>query len=219
MVERLDEDGAMGRNNYGRFSIKDAGGKTWKRHRETEDEVKEAELERKRVAMVGCCLVGQEGQSEETGPAALLASWSGVEPEGWLKVECVLDSGASESVCPASMAPQWPTRESAGSRMGLHYTSASGGRMPNQGEQHIPIALDNGTCSWAVFQIAEVSRPLIGVGRVCEMGNRVVFGASGGVICNLATGKETRFQRKDGIYIFTIWIPLPNLAQGFTGQP
>ena len=91
--------------------------------------------------------------------------------------------------------------------------------MPNQGEQHIPVAFENGVNTTAVFQIAEVSRPLVGVGRVCEMGNRVIFGASGGVIVNLATGKETRFERKEGVYIFTIWIPPPELAQGFTGQP
>ena len=91
--------------------------------------------------------------------------------------------------------------------------------MPNQGEQHIPVSFENGLNTTAVFQIAEVSRPLVGVGRVCEMGNRVIFGASGGVIVNLATGKETRFERKEGVYTFTIWIPPPELAPGFTGQP
>ena len=91
--------------------------------------------------------------------------------------------------------------------------------MPNQGEQCIPIALDNGICSTAVFQIAEVSRPLIGVGRVCEMRNRVIFEANGEFIQNLQDGRETPFERKDGVYVFTIWIPPPSLAQGFTGQP
>ena len=189
------------------------------RHLENKRDRQEAEIEQKRVETIGSFMTEPTGRSEEMSPEALLASWRGIDPQGWMKVECVLDSGASESVCPASMAPHWPTRESAGSRMGLHYTSASGQRMPNQGEQHLPVAFDNGIKTTAIFQIAEVSRPLIGVGRVCEMGNRVIFGSSGGVIVNLSTGKETRFERKEGVYTFTIWIPPPELAPGFTGQP
>ena len=76
--------------------------------------------------------------------------------------------------------------------------------MPNQGEQCIPIALDNGICSTAVFQVAEVSRPLIGVGRVCEMGNRVIFWSNGGILQNLQEGCETPFGRKDGVSVFTM---------------
>ena len=189
------------------------------RHLESKIDQQEAEIEQKRVETIGSFMTEPTGRSEEISPEALLASWRGIDPQGWMKIECVLDSGASESVCPASMAPHWPTRESAGSRMGLHYTSASGQRMPNQGEQHLPVAFDNGIKTTAIFQIAEVSRPLIGVGRVCEMGNRVIFGSSGGVIVNLSTGKETRFERKEGVCTFTIWIPPPELAPGFTGQP
>ena len=81
------------------------------------------------------------------------------------------------------------------------------------------MSFENGTCTEALFQVAEVSRPLIGVGRVCEMGNRVIFGSSGGIIKNLSTGAETRFERKDGVYVFTLWIPPPRLAPDFSGQP
>ena len=55
--------------------------------------------------------------------------------DGWKTVECIFDSGASELVCPASMAPLWPIEDSPGSLVGLHYLSASGGRIPNRGQQ------------------------------------------------------------------------------------
>ena len=215
-VRRMEETARKGLDVPGVVLAKDFRRTCAEQHVERTKEGEREREEEKRVRSLNCWMV--DPGEEEAAPSALLASWR-AESEGWLRVECVLDSGASESVCPATMAPMWPIRESAGSRVGLHYTSASGGRLPNQGEQHLPIALENGVCSSAIFQVADVSRPLIGVGRVCEMGNRVIFGASGGVIHNIQTGRETRFERKDGVYVFPLWIPPTNLAQGFTGQP
>ena len=74
-------------------------------------------------------------------------------------------------------------------------------------DRHIPIAMDNGSRTMATFQVADVSRPLMSVSKVCEMGNRVVFGAGGGYILNLETGATTPFETKDGICVFKLWIP------------
>ena len=135
-------------------------------------------------------------------------------------IECILDSGASESVCPRSMAPDWPIEDSPGLRMGLHYLSASGGRIPNLGQQRIPIQLSTGVKTHALFQVAEVSRPLISVARLSEMGNAVIFGASGGVIRNMTTGADTPFVRKEGVYVFTLRIPPAEMVSPtFVRQP
>ena len=79
--------------------------------------------------------------------------------------------------------------------------------MPNQGQQRIPMYLDDGIPINAVFQVADVSRPLISVAKMCSLGNRVIFGGGGGVILNLKTGRQTPFVRKDGVYIFSLWVP------------
>ena len=92
-------------------------------------------------------------------------------------------------------------------RASITYTAANGGKLYNLGQQHIPVSLDNGCRTVATFQIAEVSRPLMSVSKVCEMGNRVIFGAGGGYIMNIETGATTKFETKDGIYIFKLWIP------------
>ena len=162
------------------------------------------------------CLTPEEQAAAAGKP--LCGAWRG-EKEGWVRVDCILDSGASESVCPISMCPEWPVEDSPGSKVGLHYTSASGGRIRNRGQQRLPIELSNGTRSHALFQVAEVSRPLISVAAVCATGNVVIFGVSGGVIRNLATGAETPFSRVDGIYQFTMWVPPPSLASDFLRQP
>ena len=91
--------------------------------------------------------------------------------------------------------------------------------MANEGQQRLPIELENGARTMALFQVAEVSRPLMSVARVCEMGNTVIFGVGGGVIRNLETGYETPFSKQEGVYTFTMWVPPPNECPAFAGRP
>ena len=116
----------------------------------------------------------------------------------------VVDSGASTSVLPLKWCAHVRTTETEVSRRGEHYTAANGGKLYNQGQQHIPVAMDNGCRTVATFQIAEVSRPPMSVSKV---GNHVIFGAGGGYIMNIETGATTKFETRDGIYIFKLWIP------------
>ena len=134
-------------------------------------------------------------------------------------MDCIFDSGTSESVCPRRMCPLWPVVDSEGSLKSVFYTSASGGRIRNRGQQTIPIELTDGTRSHATFQVADVSRPLISVASVCATGNVVIFGIGGGVIRNLTTGHETPFVREDGIYLFSMWVPPPDTAMDFGRLP
>ena len=125
----------------------------------------------------------------------------------WTEVKTVVDSGASESVAPPNMVPNIPVRPSAGSRRGQHYVSASGERMANQGEQKLPVVTENGEERSVTFQVTDVARPLCSVARICSQGNRVIFGARGGVIQNLETGSETPFLLEDGVYTMSLWVP------------
>ena len=118
-----------------------------------------------------------------------------------------MDSGAAECVCPKSMAPHFKVEDTVASTSGVYYTSANGGKIVNAGQQTIPVAFENGMKCMAVFQVCEVSRPLMTVAKICEMGNRVWFGQGGGVIMNLQSGSITRFENKDGVYVFPMWIP------------
>ena len=167
-----------------------------------------------------CCFYTDEKEEEKTlMPAGSMSlGWKG-KKEGWLRVDCILDSGASESVCPLSMCPRYPVSDSPGSIAGLHYTSANGGRIKNRGQQLLPVELSNGTQSKALFQVADVARPLVSVAAVGATGNVVIFGVGGGVIRNIKTGADTPFLRKDGIYIFQLWIPPPEAVPNFAGQP
>ena len=170
---------------------------------EVRDSRREARRERARARGINCFLSGAAGNGSG-GP--LCGAWQ-AEDRGWSRVRVIMDSGAAESVCPRSMAPQFTVVDSAASKAGVYYTSANGGKNINLGEQHVPVCLANGCRTIAKFQVAEVSRPLMSVAKLCELGNRVIFGAAGGVILNLASGQMTHFQKEDGVYTFDMWVP------------
>ena len=162
-----------------------------------------AEVEKAQARALNVFLYGEDG-ANSGGP--ICSAWQ-KEESGWTRVKVIMDSGAAESVCPRSMAPQFRVQDSLASRSGVFYTSANGGKIMNLGEQHIPVALSNGARTICAFQVAEVSRPLMSVSKLCEMGNRVLFGANGGVIMNLRSGEMTPFAKEEGVYTFDIWIP------------
>ena len=100
------------------------------------------------------------------------------------------------------MAPLWPIDDSPGSLIGLHTLSASGGCIPNRGQQRLLIEFENGVCTHAIFQVADVSWPLVSVAKLAKAGKAVIFGCSGGVIRDLESDAASQFERRDGIYIY-----------------
>ena len=132
------------------------------------------------------------------------------EENNMVCVRAAVDSGSLDCVGPPTMAPGVPIKESKGSRKGQQYGSASGHKIPNMGEQNIIGMLENGSEKAMNFQVAEVTRPLLSVGRICDRGNQVLFGQNGGVIMNLKTGEVNNFYRdRDGMYQLDFWIRNP----------
>ena len=144
---------------------------------------------------------------------------------GWRKVKGVMDSGATESVAPLSMCPNYRTYESKGSRAGQKYATASGDLLENLGEQFLDIETEDGNEGEARYQKADVAKPLNSVSEICDAGGprgqQVIFGRNGGAVVNLDTGRITAFAREDGIYTFEFWVkpaPEDRLASGFPRQ-
>ena len=144
-------------------------------------------------------------------PADLVGCAWRSEPEkwkdrNWVKVDSVVDSGASTPVAPPTMVPNVPIRSSEGQRRGQKFTSASKHKLPNLGQQKIYACTEDGEETSVLFQIADASKLLASVSAICERGNRVTFGRSGGVVKNLKTGKEIPLYKKNGIYILSLWL-------------
>ena len=93
----------------------------------------------------------------------------------WTKLSLAVDSGACESVIDAAeQVPGYEVQVTRASKSGLVYASATGEEMPNLGEVFLPMLTKENTKRSMKMQVAEVSRPLASVKRICEAGHVVV---------------------------------------------
>ena len=92
----------------------------------------------------------------------------------------MIDSGAAETVIPHKLVKGYKIDETAKSKEGLCYASATGDPIPNLGEQTLPLETLEGSWRSMKFQAAPVERPLASVMRICQAGHRVVFDADEG---------------------------------------
>ena len=150
-------------------------------------------------------------------------AWQSVDPgSGYRRVKAIVDSGASNSVAAGSLAPEIPVVPSEGSKRGQTYAGAAKGGNPlhNEGEKVIHELTSQGRPVTTTWQVVEVNRPLMSVHQICERGNVVVFGESGGYIVSLADGATTHFGVEDNVYVLDLYLPPSGSAnaQGFRRQ-
>ena len=119
-------------------------------------------------------------------------------------IEAVIDSGAEETVAPRGVCPGLP-RESARSKAGACYRTASGAPVPNLGEMDVQFLTNEGFAGEIPFQLADIERPLIAVSALAKAGNTVELYEHGGRIIH-HTGKSTNLERRGGTYILRMWV-------------
>ena len=90
----------------------------------------------------------------------------------------------------------------------MSYSGAApnGRPLTNDGEKELLMVTDEGVTLGTCWQTVEVSRPLLSVRQITQQGNRVIFGAYGGEIQNLRTGKCLPFGLEGGVYAMDLWI-------------
>ena len=137
------------------------------------------------------------------------------EPE-FLIIEIALDSGAGDHVISRMDLPGAVVRDSKGSRSGQHFLAAGGKRLPNEGEMALMLVDERtGATVDSVFQVAEVTRPLWSVGKVCDKGYKVLFDAlQAQIFKNLGDPPLCTFERKGGLYIGRLKVRNPK-HEGF----
>jgi len=93
---------------------------------------------------------------QETESVNMMKGWC-KEMEGWTRVRSVMDSGCGRSVAPPGMCPSYPVVESAGSKAGQNFVSATEGIIPNLGEQLLNVEMDGGEAGVIVRMIARAA--------------------------------------------------------------
>jgi hypothetical protein len=99
----------------------------------------------------------------------------------WEKVTLTVDSGASDTVVPPTIAPGAPLLKS--DRVGVEYEIADGHVIENLGEKHCLTKLSESTSESPMlmnFQVVDVSKALLSVHRVTEQGHDVQFSVKNG---------------------------------------
>ena len=119
---------------------------------------------------------------------------------GLQRGKITIDSGAAESVMPEGMLQGVKLEESEGSRRGVHYITANGGKMPNLGEKKVFFRTRDGGTSSVIFQVTHARKPLASVSRIVSKGNRVVFGSDESYIENVETGRRVPITFENGTY-------------------
>ena len=140
----------------------------------------------------------------------------------WIDVEfeVALDSGCTDNVCHAGDVPGYMVVESPGSRCGQGFLVGNGERVPNAGQAHLCLQTGGSVINTitSTFQIAKVSRPLMSVGRLADMGMKVIFEKDVARVLAPDGAEACVFERKNGgLYICKFRLKRPPPASGFGG--
>jgi hypothetical protein len=132
-------------------------------------------------------------------------------------IKIALDSGAGDHVAGKDQVGARSVRMSSGRRRGQHFIDASGNRIENQGESELHMVEPGGKTIKSVFQVADVTRALYGVSKMCDDGCEVHFTATEAVVTK--GGKViTRFGREGGLYTVELEIkPDTGVESPFVG--
>ena len=140
----------------------------------------------------------------------------------WLEYEVAADSGAGDHVASDQDAPGYAVAESIGSKAGAGFIAADGNRIPNQGQMTLELQGPRGNGEFqnlqSVFQVANVTRPLMSVGKMCDQGHSVLFTKTAGIVKD-STGKTLcTFDRRGGLYTCKMRLKNPKAAAVFRRQ-
>ena len=140
----------------------------------------------------------------------------------WLPGGITIDSGAAESVMPATMCPNYPAQEGQQKKMGVYYVAANGDEMDNEGEKHLHLTTPEGAQRGMTFQLTNVHKMLGSVSRLCQAGQSVVFNPpghpDGSYILDLHSGATTPLREENGVYKLDAWVN-PYRANNNAGFP
>jgi hypothetical protein len=114
-------------------------------------------------------------------------------------LKIALDSGAGDHVAGPDQVGHRSIRPSRGSQRDAHFVAANGERIRNQGESQLHMLEPGGKTIKSVFQVADVTRALYSVSKICDDGCEVHFTKTEAIVTK--DGKVvTKFGREGGLY-------------------
>ena len=152
--------------------------------------------------------------TDDGDPAAFGVDWVDTE------IEVCLDSGCCDHVMDLQDAPGYQAYlvESPGSKRKQQFVVGNGERVPNEGQLVLNLESDVDKCTrklQSTFQVAEVTRPLMSVSKICDQGLRCLFDDQEALVCDKVSGKVlVTFKRHGGLYITRMRLKPPEGLPG-----
>ncbi len=133
-------------------------------------------------------------------------------------IKVALDSGAGDHVASPSDLEGLVVEESPGSRANRHFIAANVQRIANRGQVQARVVHDKlGTTFGSTFQVADVSRPLYSVSKMCDAGATVSVNAKEALVYK--NGRLlARFERQGGLYVAEFAVRPRDPASVLAGQ-
>ena len=147
-----------------------------------------------------------------------------VGDDSWVDchVDITLDSGCVDHIIDLGDAPGYAAFlvDSEGSKRKHGYLVGNGARVPNQGQINLMLEHNKGLTDGvnlikSTFQVAGVTRPLMSVSRVCDLGMECRFKKDEALIVNSDGNTVAKFSRVGGLYVARMKLKPP---EGFNGQ-
>jgi len=151
----------------------------------------------------------------EMNSAELLATPSASLRKRTIKI--AMDSGAGDHVASPEDVEGFAVEESPNSKIGRNFVAANGGKIRNHGQSTVRMKTKNGMRVASTFQVADVTRPLYSVSKLCDAGYDVAFSKTEGLVTK--DGKVIhRFHREGGLYVCEMHIGDDGSDPSFGGQ-
>jgi hypothetical protein len=158
-----------------------------------------------------------EVEVRETETAAMSAP----ETPAKCRMQVALDSGAGDHVVGPDDIPNFAIEPSAGSKAGRGFIAANGSKIANLGQSRVRVKDDGTKKSFkSVVQVADVSRPLYSVSKICDSspGVEVTFNAAEAFVKDKQGRTVAKFRRQGGLYLADLEFTDQGTQPGFTRQ-
>ena len=129
------------------------------------------------------------------------------EQGNWERIPLKLDSGAVETVIPASAGKFYPTRETEASKSGAGFRAANGSFIKHFGQKQLVGISDQWKDLGLRAQVADVRTPLASVNQIIKTGNVVHFETDNCYVQDTQTGAKTIIQERGGSFEMGLWVP------------
>ena len=132
-------------------------------------------------------------------------------------IRVAMDSGAGDHVASPEDVEGFAIEESPNSKAGRDFVAANGGKIRNHGQSTVRMRTAEGKRVASTFQVADVTRPLYSVSKLCDAGYDVSFAKQEALVKK--DGKTIhRFHREGGLYVCDMHIGGDDQDPPFGGQ-